>query len=269
MWSGRRRTNGKQQPGLNNFWSEFWRSMARESKMKENEKLRLENASNLGGIYFIDHEEKEFKEITKIARKKLEVPAAPAMPCKRTNSMHRATRSRHDDHKSTLVCILEADESKRLRLEGAPRYHEDHVAGKGIIHCIITTWYTNLFLCLRQWKKYRQQKQNSSGQTMGKNLRKVRRGIWRKSETNLTWSIKQEARVSKCISHHWWICAIWRMLDWRRRVVLRGEIVTFSQWWQNEDHLHHKWLPQKVMHIMSTLPECAKQATGSESAHTS
>ena len=31
------------------------------------------------------------------------------------------------------ACIVEADESMRIRMEGAPhRYHEDHIAGKGI-----------------------------------------------------------------------------------------------------------------------------------------
>ena len=34
------------------------------------------------GIYFIDPEDKEFKETIKNARKKLETPMAPAMPCK-------------------------------------------------------------------------------------------------------------------------------------------------------------------------------------------
>ena len=34
------------------------------------------------GIYFIDPEDKEFKETIKNARKKLEIPVAPAMLCK-------------------------------------------------------------------------------------------------------------------------------------------------------------------------------------------
>ena len=34
------------------------------------------------GIYFIDPEDKEFKETIKNARKKLETSIAPAMPCK-------------------------------------------------------------------------------------------------------------------------------------------------------------------------------------------
>ena len=43
---------------------------------------KLDNARKLRGIYFIDPEDKEFKETIKNARKKLETPVAPAMPCK-------------------------------------------------------------------------------------------------------------------------------------------------------------------------------------------
>ena len=47
-----------------------------------NEKLHLENARKLRGIYFIDPEDTEFKETIKNARNKLETSVAPAMPCK-------------------------------------------------------------------------------------------------------------------------------------------------------------------------------------------
>ena len=61
--------------------------MGKNAKLKEmqkwsNEKLHLENARKLRGIYFIDPEDKEFKETIKNARKKLETSMAPAMPCK-------------------------------------------------------------------------------------------------------------------------------------------------------------------------------------------
>ena len=61
--------------------------MGRHAKLKEkqkwsNENLHLENARKLRGIYFIDPEDKEFKETIKNARKKLETSVAPAMPCK-------------------------------------------------------------------------------------------------------------------------------------------------------------------------------------------
>ena len=55
----------------------------REKQKWSNEKLHLENARILRGIYFTDPEDKEFKETIKNARKKLETPVAPAMPCKK------------------------------------------------------------------------------------------------------------------------------------------------------------------------------------------
>ena len=61
--------------------------MGKHAKLKEKqkwfeEKLHLENERILRGIYFIDPEDTEFKETIKNARKKLETPVAPAMPCK-------------------------------------------------------------------------------------------------------------------------------------------------------------------------------------------
>ena len=120
-----------------NCGQKIWRSKSRNSKMKEkqnwaSDKPVLENARRLRGICFIEPEDEEFKEILKNARTKLEVPASPAVPCKSVKSRkYGATRSKNDDHKSKLTCILEAEESKRLRMEGtAPKIHEDHIAGK-------------------------------------------------------------------------------------------------------------------------------------------
>ena len=61
--------------------------MGKHAKLKEKQKwseerIHLENARKLRGIYFIDPEVSEFKETIKNARKKLETPVAPAMPCK-------------------------------------------------------------------------------------------------------------------------------------------------------------------------------------------
>ena len=82
------------------------------------------------GIYFIDPEDKEFKETVKNARKKLETSVAPAMPCK---IMKKNCGSSGSNKINTrLACILEADESTRLRIgESLPNHFEDHIAGKG------------------------------------------------------------------------------------------------------------------------------------------
>ena len=59
--------------------------MGKNAKLKEKQKwsevkIYLENTRRLRGIYFIDPEDKEFKENIKNARKKLETSVAPAMP---------------------------------------------------------------------------------------------------------------------------------------------------------------------------------------------
>ena len=69
------------------LWPELWKTMGKNAKLKEKqkwskEKLHLENARKLRGVYFTDPEDTEVKETIKNARKKLETSVAPAMPCK-------------------------------------------------------------------------------------------------------------------------------------------------------------------------------------------
>ena len=129
MWSGERLTR-KQLTS----WPELWKSMGKHAKLKEKqkwseEKLHLENARKLRGIYFIDPEDEEFKETIKNARKKLETSIAPAMPCK---IMKNCGSGASNKIKTKLACILEADESTRIRMGNSmPHYHQDHIAGKG------------------------------------------------------------------------------------------------------------------------------------------
>ena len=107
--------------------------MGKHAKLKEkpkrsNEKLHLENARTLRGIFF-DLEDKEFKETIKNARKKLETPVALAVLCKIMKKNCGSGES--NKVKTKLACILEADESTRLRMgESVPNHHEDHIAGK-------------------------------------------------------------------------------------------------------------------------------------------
>ena len=109
--------------------------MGKHAKLKEkqkwsNEKFHLENARKLRGIYFIDPEDKECKETIKNARKKLETSVALAMPCKIMKKNCGSGES--NKIKTKLACILEADESTRLRMGNSiPSNHEDHIAGKG------------------------------------------------------------------------------------------------------------------------------------------
>ena len=134
MWSGERLTRKQLTSRPDHLWPELWEKMGKNAKLKEKQKWSHEepyfdNARRLRGIYFIDPEDKEFKETIKHARKKLETPMAPVMPCKITKNSGSGESNKV---KSKLACILEAGESTRLRMgESLPTHHEDHIAGKG------------------------------------------------------------------------------------------------------------------------------------------
>ena len=136
MWSRVRLTRKQLTSRPDHLWPEFWEKMRNNAKLKEkrkwsHEKLHLDNARKLRGIYFIDPEDKEFKETIKNARKKLETPVAPAMPCKSIQNKNCGNGA-SNKVKSKLACILEASESTRLRMgESWRTHHENHIAGKG------------------------------------------------------------------------------------------------------------------------------------------
>ena len=116
-------------------------------------KLHLENARKLRGIYFIDPEDTEFKETIKNARKKLETSVAPAMPCK---IMINCGSGASNKLQTKLACILEADESTRMRLEIRYRIIMKTILQEKVkIHYSITIWFTSLFLCPKPTKHSR------------------------------------------------------------------------------------------------------------------
>ena len=90
----------------------------------------------------IDPEDKEFKETIKNERKKLETSVAPAMLCK---IMKNCGNGGPDKNKTKLACILEANESTRMRMGNSEPPNQEKVR----IHCSTTILFTNLFLCLK------------------------------------------------------------------------------------------------------------------------
>ena len=172
------------------LWPELWRGVSKNAKLREKhkwaiDKPKLDNARRLRGIYFVDPEDMEFKEIILNARRKLETPTAPAMPCKICKkNKHGEARSKTDDFKSKFACLLEASESTRMRMEETlPKYHEDHIAGKGDSSLRHYNMVYNLFLYLKQWR-YPQQKQQwiKNGKTwkdFGVGQNKSQKQIWR------------------------------------------------------------------------------------------
>ena len=168
-WSGERLTRKQLTSRPDHLWPELWKSMGKNAKLKEKqkwseEKIHLDNARKLRGIYFIDPEDKEFKETIMNARKKLETSVAPAMPCK---IMKNCGSGGSDKNKTKLACILAADESTRMRMGNSePSNHEDYIAGKGensLQHYNLV----HKFIPMPQAMKI-SSSESSSGQGMGK-----------------------------------------------------------------------------------------------------
>ena len=76
--------------------------------------------------------------------------------------------------------------------------------------------------------------------------------------------MKQEKKVEKYTSHHWWTSVIWRMQNWRQstkntKVELYSEatlwktILDLMQYSLDKDHQHHKWQPEKSW---ISYPDC-------------
>ena len=78
MWSARRLTRRQVTSRPDHLWPNLWIKLGRNAKLKEKhkwaiEKTKLDNARGLLGIYYIDPEDKEFKETTRNTRKNLKL----------------------------------------------------------------------------------------------------------------------------------------------------------------------------------------------------
>ena len=116
------------------MWKHVSDASIRKAKQKwAIEKPKLDNARKLSGIFFIEPEDEDFKNIMNNGRRKLEIPMPAAMHCKTPINSDGEIYCGTGKSKTKHACIVEADESTKIRLEGAPfRYHEDHIAVKGI-----------------------------------------------------------------------------------------------------------------------------------------
>ena len=106
--------------------------------MGKREKSKVDNARRLRGICFIDPDDQDYKETFKNSRRKLEIPMAAVIPCKRkdphciTKVIAQSKTASEKTPTTIYSCIVEAHESTRQRVESSkPKNHEDHIAGEG------------------------------------------------------------------------------------------------------------------------------------------
>ena len=88
LWSGGRLTTIQPTSRPDHVWPEVWTKIGKAAQNREKqegtkEKAKLDNARRPRGIYFIDPDYQEYKVTHKNAKRKLERPVAPALPCKR------------------------------------------------------------------------------------------------------------------------------------------------------------------------------------------
>ena len=253
--------------------------MGKNAKLKEKqkwseEKLHLENARKLRGIYFIDPEDKEFKETIKNARKKLETSVAPAMPCK---IMKNCGSGGSDKNKTKLACILEANESTGMRMGNSiPSNHEDHIAGKGenslqhynLVHKIIPMPQAIKIPAAKaavdkEWEK----------------LEKI--SAWNLAKVKSKKKVIDEARMSGATVHFASLMDICHLKNaeleakhqkYKGRVVLRGDIVKDNSGsyavFTEQGSSASQVTAAKIMDILSRLPGCDGQAADAVSAYT-
>ena len=156
---------------------------------------------------------------------------APAGPCKTSkNSQHVLTCGKSNEINQNLRVFWKPVNPQDCVWENLYRViMRTTLQEEATIHCNVTIWYTNLFLCLKQWR-YPQQKQKWINN--GRNLKRFRRGTWPKSEVRKKWSMKQGRRAQNFIFPHWWTYVHLKNAEleakhqkYKGRVVLRGDIV--------------------------------------------
>ena len=280
MWSGERLTRKQLTSRPDHLWPELWKSMGKHAKLKEkqkwsNQKLHIENARKLRGMYFIDPEDKEFKETIKNARKKLETPMALAMPCKIMKK--NCGSGAPNKIKTRLACILEADESTRLRMgESLPNHHEDHIAGKGnnsLQHYNLV----HKFIPMPQAIKI-----PAAKAAVDKEWAKLEKiPAWNLTKVRSKKAVTDEARTKGARVHFASLMHICHLKNaeleakhqkYKGRVVLRGDVVKDNSGscavFTEQGSSASQMTAPKVMVIISRLPGCDGQAADAVSAYT-
>ena len=226
------------------------------------------------GIYVIGPEDTEFKETIKNARKKLVTSVAPAMPCKIMGGCESGASNKI---KTKLACILEADESTRMRMGNSiPHHREDHIAGKGensLQHYNLV----HKFIPMPQAMKI-----PAAKAAVDKEWEKLEKtSAWNLTKVRSKKEVIDEARTAGAKVHFASLMDICHLKNaeleakhqkYKGRVVLRGDIVeddsgSYAVFTQQGSSASQK-KAAKIMDIISRLPGCDGQAADAVSAYT-
>ena len=280
MWSGERLTKRQASSRPDHLWPELWRGMAKNAKLKErqkwsHDKLHLDNARKLRRIYFIDPEDKEFKETIKNVRKKLETPTAPAVPRKISkNNQNWATGGKSNEKNQNLRVFWKLVNLQDCVWENLCRIiMEDHIAGKRTQFTTALQFGSQIHSCVSSHENSR-----SKGSRMGK-MEKF--SAWNLTKVRSKKEVIDEARTKGAKVHFASLMDICHLKNaeleakhqkYKGRVVLRGDIVKDDSGsyavFTEQGSSASQMTAATVMDIISRLPGCAGQAADAVSAYT-
>ena len=265
MWSGERLTRKLLISKQDHLWPELWKSMGKHAKLKEKqkwseEKLYLENARKLRGIYFIDPEDMEFKETIKNARKKLETSVAQWCIQQKLRQNLRVFWKLMNPQQ----CVWEI----RYRII-MKTILQEWVE----IHNSTTIWFTNFSYA----SCYENSCSKGSGrQGMGK-LEKS--SAWNLTKVKSKKQVIDEARTSGATVHFASLMDMCHLKNaepdakhqkYKGRVVFRGDIVKDDSGsyavFTEQGSSAFQMTAAKIMDIISRLPGCDGQAADAVSA---
>ena len=190
---------------------------------------------------------------------------APAMPCR---IMKNCGSDGSNKIKTKLACILEADESTRMRMGNSiPHYHQDHTAGKGEN----SSQYYNLVH--KFIPKPQAMKIPAAKAAVDKEWEKLEKiSAWNLTKVKSKKEVIDEARMSGATVHFASLVDICHLKNaeleakhqkYKGRVVLRGDIVkghsgsyaVFTEQGSSASQM----TAAKIMDIISRLPGCDGQ----------
>ena len=233
------------------------------------EKPKLDNARKLRGIFFIEPGDEEFKRTMKNARRKLAIPMPAATLCWLQLHQRPETCGTVGQHKTKYACIAEANESLRIRMEGSQsKNHEEHIAGKGMNSL---SHYNLVYKFIPMPEAMKVPDAKAAVEKEWENWRKCRHGSWRRSKTNVRWSMKQGLRAILLI---FWVLgslSISKIRSWsfkNTKVESYSQVAGSYAVVTEQGSSASQMTAAKVMDIISRLSGCAGQAADAVSAYT-
>ena len=177
--SGKRLTRNQKSLRPDDVWPDMWKFMSDAAKKKAKQKIGYretkarQRQTTERNILFEPNDE-EFKLTMKAARGKLEVPMPAALLCKIPIKSSGGTHTNIGNRKTKYVCVFDADESTRPRLEGAGhKPHQDHITAKAT-NSMIHYSLVHKFIPMPQAEKFQMRRQQ--WRKDGKNWIKSRHG---------------------------------------------------------------------------------------------